>query len=69
MVRKNMAKFFMVIGVIIMVLSGGCSLLFLGDLNSPYVDIGTVAVIGGVPFAVGLIVFLLAKASQGKTKQ
>ena len=56
-----MAKFFIVIGIITMVLSGGCSLLVIGDA---YVGFGDVLLIGGIPFAVGLLVVLLARVAQ-----
>ena len=58
-----MAKFFWVIGIITMVLSGGCSLWALGVMDGQYLTLDAILVIGGGPFAVGLLVFLLAKKS------
>jgi len=56
-----MAKFFWVIGLITMVLSGGCSLWALGQIDGQYLTLDAILVIGGVPFAVGFLIFILAK--------
>lgn len=62
-----MAKFFLYIGVIAMVLSGGCSLWAMDQVeNSQYVNFEDVLLLGGVPFVVGLVVFLLARRSLNK---
>lgn len=48
--------------------SGGCSLLFIPDLSSSnmYVDGTTVAVIGGIPFAIAcLVVWLSLRRGNG----
>ena len=52
-------------GLLLMLFSGGCSLLFIGDMltrtgGERYVTWEAVAVIGGIPLAVGLLVFWLA---------
>jgi len=64
-----MAKFFWVIGIITMVLSGGCSLWALGSMDGQYLTFDAILVIGGSPFAVGLLVFLLAKKSMKSGKK
>ena len=57
---------FAVIGSLIMLFSGGCSLLILGDLASRgrwsdnYVSVEIVLLIGGVPFLLGLLIWWLA---------
>ncbi|NNF80919.1 MAG: hypothetical protein HKN05_23095 [Rhizobiales bacterium] len=57
---------FAVVGALIMVFCGGCSLLILGDLASRgrwsdnYVSVEIVLLIGGVPFLVGLLIWWLA---------
>ena len=57
---------FAVIGALIMLFSGGCSLLILGDLASRgrwsdnYVSVEIVLLIGGVPFLLGLLIWWLA---------
>ncbi len=57
---------FAIIGSLIMLFCGGCSLLLLGDLLSRgkwqagYVDGTMVLVIGGVPFLLGLLIWWLA---------
>lgn len=58
--------FFAVIGSLIMLFCGGCSLLILGDLASRgrwadnYVSVEIVLLIGGVPFLAGLLIWWLA---------
>ncbi len=58
--------FFAVIGALIMLFCGGCSLILLGDLASRgrwadnYVSVEIVLLIGGVPFLFGLLVWWLA---------
>lgn len=51
------------LAMLLLLFSGGCSLLFLADMSRPgptYVTWEAVAVIGGIPFAVGLLVWWLA---------
>lgn len=57
-----MAKFFLVIGILAMGLSGACSinvLFFMGRFEWGVVPI--VMLVGGIPFAIGLIVFLYSR--------
>jgi uncharacterized membrane protein YgdD (TMEM256/DUF423 family) len=67
--RIMWAKLFFAVGILIMLLTGGCSLLILSD---PYLGgngaLLMVAVIGGVPFLVGLGIAALAWRSLGKTQ-
>ena len=57
---------FAIMGSLIMLFCGGCTLLFLGDLLSrgvwryQYVDGTTVLLIGGFPFLLGLLIWWLA---------
>ncbi len=57
---------FAIFGALIMLFTGGCSLLLLGDLasrgkwNDQYVSVEIIAVIGGVPFLAGLLIWWLA---------
>ena len=63
------------IGILIMVFSGGCTLWFLGrggfgiftQLQDPLARdiLGLVFLSGGVPFAIGLIVWRAARAGRG----
>jgi len=51
--------------LLLMLFSGGCSLLFIGDMltragGERYVTWEAVAVIGGVPFVAGLLVWWLS---------
>jgi hypothetical protein len=49
------------IGIIIMVLTGGCTLALIGDSGSdPYGMIGVFLVVGGVPFLFGALITWLA---------
>ncbi|MCP5085658.1 MAG: hypothetical protein GY952_02460 [Rhodobacteraceae bacterium] len=60
-----MRTFLMVVSILIMVFSGGCSLVFLLDGGMKmYLD--AILVLGGVPFAVGLVIFLLARRMDKK---
>lgn len=60
-----MAMFFMVIGVLVMLGSGGCSLLVLSEgLGGDILQV--VTLIGGIPFLLGLVVFLVAGALHTK---
>ncbi|MCP5087077.1 MAG: hypothetical protein GY952_09785 [Rhodobacteraceae bacterium] len=57
-----MRTFFRVLGILIMVFTGGCSLFFVTAGGFSGVDfLGTALLVGGVPFAVGLVIFLLAR--------
>lgn len=58
-----MARFFVVLGIITMVLSGGCSAFYgVALFNSEYSDATwLVLLFGGVPFGVGLIMYLIAR--------
>ncbi len=55
----------MAIGGLVAVLSGGCSLFFLGILifegGGGYVHFETISVIGGVPFAVSTVFFFTGR--------
>ncbi len=57
---------FAVVGGLIMVFCGGCSLLLLGDLamrgkwQANYVSVDAVLAIGGIPFLLGLLIWWLA---------
>lgn len=57
---------FAVVGGLIMLFSGGCSLLLLGDLamrgkwQANYVSVDAVLGIGGIPFVIGLLLWWLA---------
>ena len=64
--------FFAVIGALLAIFAGGCSLLILGDLASRgrwsdnYVSVEIVLLIGGVPFLLGVFIWWLAvKAGRG----
>jgi hypothetical protein len=51
------------VALLLLLFSGGCSLLFLADMSRPgptYVTWEAVAVLGGIPFAVGLLIWWLA---------
>ena len=58
--------FFVVVAVLIMLFSGGCTLLFLGSMlfasQGPdnYVTAPVVLIFGGPPFVIGLVILLLA---------
>ena len=57
---------FAVVGGLIMLFCGGCSLLLLGDLamrgkwQANYVSVDAVLAIGGIPFLLGLLIWWLA---------
>jgi len=56
------AKFFLIIGILAMVLSGACSInvmFFMGRFEWGVVPI--VMLVGGIPFVIGLIVFLYSR--------
>ena len=40
--------------------SGGCSLLFLGSMDGQYVDFPAILIIGGIPFAIAVLVLWLS---------
>ena len=58
--------FFVIVGTLIMLFSGGCSLLLLGSYflepGGPenFVTPEAVLIVGGPPFAIGLVILLLA---------
>ena len=57
-----MARFFLILGILAMVLSGACSInvmFFMGRFEWGVVPI--VMLVGGVPFVIGLIVFLYSR--------
>jgi len=62
-----MAAFFLVIGIMIMVGSGGCSIAVLLSEGSNIFDI--VLLIGGIPFAVGFVIFLLSRVAISKQQK
>ena len=43
-----------------MLFSGGCSLIFLASMDGVYVTIPAILMIGGPPFAIGLLVWWLS---------
>lgn len=56
-----MVKFFYVLGLLIMVLSGGCSILLIGS-ESLSIDVFViVGMVGGIPFLAGVTMFVLAR--------
>lgn len=59
--RGGLAVFFAAFALLVMLFSGGCGLLFLANADGLYVTWQTVAVIAGPPFAVALIIWLLAR--------
>ncbi len=51
------------VALLLLLFAGGCSLLFISDMSRPgptYVTWEAVAIIGGIPFALGLFIFWLA---------
>jgi hypothetical protein len=53
---------FAAVFALVALFSGGCSLLLLGDLtrgSQQYIDVPTVLIIGGIPFAVSLLIWWL----------
>ena len=55
------------IGIIIMVLTGGCSILFLAGNPGEFAD--AVWIVGGIPFAVGFLIWALAVyAGRGRSR-
>ncbi len=61
-----MRTFLIVVSVLIMVLSGGCSLIFMSDGGMRNWG-EAILVLGGIPFAVGLVIFVLALRMNKKT--
>lgn len=65
-----MASFFVTLGIIIMVLSGGCTFAFLSqlgfdaDFENGYLQL--VMMFSGPPLIVGMIMFLVARGVQKK---
>ncbi len=59
-----MGKFLIVLGSIIAVLSGGCSLLAVAESGLDDLFIGYVVIFGGVPFVFGTILLLVGIAVQ-----
>lgn len=55
-----MAGFFYAIGILIMLGSGGCSIAVLID---DFDLIGIVSLVGGIPFAVGFVIFLMSRGA------
>jgi len=51
---------FAIIGILVMVFAGGCSINVLATERMDVGAVGIVAIIGGVPFALGLLVWWLA---------
>ena len=57
---------FAVVGALLAMFAGGCSLLLLGELaakgrwQADYVSVDMVLVIGGVPFLLGVLIWWLA---------
>ncbi len=59
--RGGLSVFFAAAALLVMLFSGGCALLFLANQDGLYVTWQAVAVVAGPPFALGLIVWLLAR--------
>ena len=55
-----MAGFFYAIGILIMLGAGGCSIAVLID---DFDLIGIVSLVGGIPFAVGFVIFLMSRGA------
>ncbi len=55
-----MAGFFWGIGILIMLGAGGCSIAVLID---DFDLIGIVSLVGGIPFAVGFVIFLMSRGA------
>lgn len=65
-----MGNFLIVLGALVAVLCGGCTVLALSDmgLNDPFT--GVALVVGGVPFAIGLgILFVGIAVNKHKEKR
>jgi len=58
-----MAEFFWGIGILIMLGAGGCSIAVLID---DFDLIGIVSLVGGIPFAVGFVIFLMSRGALKK---
>ena len=55
-----MAGFFWGIGILIMLGAGGCSIAVLID---DFDLVGIVSLVGGIPFAVGFVIFLMSRGA------
>jgi hypothetical protein len=61
--HSSLRLVFAAVALLLLLFSGGCSLLFLVDMSrssGSYVTWEAVAVLGGTPFVVGLVVWWLA---------
>ena len=56
-----MVGFFFVISILIMLGSGGCSIAVLISEGSDI--LGIVLLIGGIPFAVGFVIYLMSRGA------
>lgn len=61
--HSSLRLVFAAVALLLLLFSGGCSLLFISDMSRPgptYVTWEAVAIIGGIPFVVGLVILWLA---------
>jgi len=61
-----MAGFFWGIGILLMLGAGGCSIAVLID---DFDLVGIVSMVGGIPFAVGFVIFLISRAALKKRRE
>ena len=59
--RGGVSVFFAAFALLLMLFSGGCGLIFLAGQDGQYVTWQAVAVLSLPPFAVGLIIWFLAR--------
>ncbi len=59
---------FVIMGILVMMFAGGCSINVLATERMNAESVGIVALIGGIPFAGGLLIWWLA-AKVGRTPQ
>jgi cyanate permease len=58
--HSGLRLIFAAAALLVMLFSGGCSLLFLAHMDGAYVTLPAILVIGGPPFLAGLLVWWLA---------
>jgi len=61
-----MAGFFWGIGILIMLGAGGCSIAVLID---DFDLIGIVSLVGGIPFAVGFVMFMISRGALKRRRE
>ncbi len=59
---------FAIIGILVMLFAGGCSISIMATERMNMEAFGIIAIIGGIPFAGGLLIWWLA-AKVGRTPQ